>query len=802
MSERKHPLAKCEECPLRLVGTFVPSVGPEKAEVAFVGEAPGRQEALHGIPFTGPSGKLLDRVLQYHEIRREDVLLTNACLCRPPDNATPTPAAQAACRPRLLAELEGREANTVVALGNTAAETLLGASGVTKLRVGQGRFTDRLPGVRIIPTVHPAACLRQSDLFPHLVTDIGKVYGLVDPWKPPAWKAYEEPQEALDVLEALAELTGPVVVDIECDVDKDSGFDHPNQYKMLCVGLAYADDRVVVIGERALEDEGVRGALAAYLRTHDVIAHNGKFDLAGLYPLLGPLRLWFDTMLASYVLDERPGIHSLGTLGVERLGTPDWKDQLKPYLRKGVTEDGLDSYTGYGRIPRAVLYRYNALDCSVTRGGWKLLAEELDRHRLREVHDALVRRSNELVYVELNGIAIDLDYNRKLITDYTFTIDEKRTRLNEILKENGFEEYTPYNPNSPQQTLKLVQNGFHFQLPLLRRPDGTMRPTTNREAMTGILERCEPGTWIHEFFTVFLEFKKESKLYGTFVKGIRQRLYRGRVYPTFLLHGTTSGRLACRNPNLQNIPRESSIRRQFVPSRPENVFVSVDYSQAELRVLTYLAGEEWFRDIFNGGERDLFDELTPRLYTGVDRRALTKAEWKELRIRVKAFVYGLGYGRTAFTIASEFKIPMAEAEALERRFFETIPAVVQFQQDVRQRVLDGHDLITPFGRHRRFHLITNENWQAVKNEALAFLPQSTAADMCMDAFVRIRQELRGIGWVRNLIHDAILVEVPEHRADEVAALMQDIMEEEGDKLVGGYVKFATEATIGRSWGDV
>jgi uracil-DNA glycosylase family 4 len=802
--ERKHPLAKCEECPLRGgAGLFVPSDGPEKAELAIVGEAPGRQEIVHGKPFKGPSGQLLDRVMEYHELVRADTLLTNATLCRPVVGVTPPSAAITACRPRLEGELRARGVRTAVALGNSAAEALLGVSGVTKLRVGRGRPGRWLPDVRVITTVHPAACLRQSDLFPHLATDLGKVAVESSPWKPPAYRAYDTRSDALAALAALAEIDDFVVVDIECDVDKDLGFDHPNQYKMLCVGLCYADNRVVVIGEKALEDEDVQQALGEYLRSHRVAAHNGKFDLAGVYPLFGDVRLWFDTMLANYCLDERPGQHALGTLGVELLGAPDWKDDLKPYLKKGVTEDGLEGYMGYGRIPRPVLYKYNAYDCAVTRGLVHYYERELQRHKLRNLHDALVRRSNELKFVDLNGIALDIGYNNQLMTSYVKNIDYYRDSMNQALKENGFEEYVPFNPNSPKQTVALLEGGMKFVLPRLRNPKtGLPSPTTNKEAIAGLKEKVEEDSWLWQWFDDFQNFKREAKLYGTFVKGIRRRLYRGRVYPTFLLHGTTSGRLACRNPNLQNIPRASTIRRQFVPARSENVFISVDYSQAELRVLTYLAQEPWFRDIFNGGERDLFDELTPRLYPGATLEKVGKAGWKELRIRVKAFVYGLGYGRSEFSIAKEYKMPIEEAVRAKEAFFETIPNVVKFQEDVRAQVQMGRDLVTPFGRHRRFHLITNENWDAIKNEALAFLPQSTAADICMDAFVRVRRELRGVGWVRNLIHDAILVEAPANRADEVAVLMQQIMEEEGNRLTNGYVRFATEATIGRSWGDV
>src|SRR5687767_6545018 len=140
MDERKHPLAKCEECPLRDDGVFVPTAFPKGSSngIAVVGEAPGFYESAYKEPFRGPSGKLLDKVLDYHGIKRDETLLTNACLCRPEGNATPEATAIAACRPRLAAELEGTE--KVLTLGNTASRVVLNTTaGVQSLRIGPAR---------------------------------------------------------------------------------------------------------------------------------------------------------------------------------------------------------------------------------------------------------------------------------------------------------------------------------------------------------------------------------------------------------------------------------------------------------------------------------------------------------------------------------------------------------------------------------------------------------------------------------------------------------------------------------------
>lgn len=805
MNERKHPLAKCEECPLQVGGKLVSSEGPEKASIAFVGEAPGIQEARGERQFVGPSGKLLNLVLRHHNIDRDEVFLSNATLCRPNDGSAPTKSAISACRPRLLGELEDRGVELAVALGNSASEALLGTSGVTKLRVGPPKESRIVPGLRVVPTVHPAACLRQGDQFPNLVTDIGKVRISNEVWNPPTYVVAESVDSARAFLREIARRleTGDglvdnpervLVVDIEVDIEKDTAFDHPNQYGMLCVGLGYDKSKVVVLSESVMGSQEVRDDLGELLRGSRVVAQNGKFDLAGLYPLIGGCELWFDTMLASYVFDERPGVHGLKYMAVEYLGAPQYDEEIKKYV---------GPKDGYGAIPRNLLYRYNAYDVSCTYDMYQLWSERFnqgdDGLELRRVHDFLVAASNQLMYVELNGIAVDREYLQTLNEEYLNRLHSIEDRLDEVVGRLGTGPHRDYdrrggiNPRSPLQ-VKAYLNDKDIKV-----------DSTNEETLKMLLDRQslpKDEEDVKDFISTLLTHRRESKLHGTYVKGIAKRLYGGRVYPTFLLHGTTTGRLACRNPNMQNIPRESSIRRLFVPSKPDHVFVQTDYSQAELRVLSYLAGDAYFRDIFNAGDIDVFDDLTPILYPHADKSSMTKEEWKELRIRVKAYVYGVSYGRSEFSIATEFGISVAEARAGMDRFFGVIPEIVAFRNETRAKVLDGNDLVTPWGRHRRYALITDENKQAILNEALAFLPQSTASDMCVQALTWTRPQLKGLGWIRNIVHDSLLVECHEEDAEEVTQIIETNMIESAKTIVGDYVKFAVESTVGKSWGDV
>jgi uracil-DNA glycosylase family 4 len=790
--------ADCSHCPLR-DAAYVPSQIPTGRErlsgerrIAIVGEAPGFYEGTYGRPFTGPSGKLLGAVLSHHSIKRSEVLLTNVCLCRPQDNATPPRAAVVACKGRLAREIREFETTDIIALGGTAGTLLVDDPGtITTLRVGPPKRGARFlnanssteNNISVIPTWHPAYCLRNADAFPALVSDIGKLKeSRREPWNEPIWRAFDDAPSASAVIDKLAAGEGPLVIDIEVGIEKDvAGDDHPNNYTLLCVGIAYARGRAVVLGESALTDDAVASKLRTLFRSRKLIAHNGKFDLAGLYPKFGTLKLWFDTMLASYCLDERPGNHGLKVLAVEKLGAPKYDDEIKKYIPKR---------GNYANIPRPILYKYNAYDVACTWELYEMFTEAMEREDVRKVHDFLIEASNQLMFLELNGIAIDKEAMTKLETEYLARLDDIEKEMNVIvgrtvvLDDPSIITLGTLNPRSPKQ----IKEYFESQRVHVA--------STNEETLRALLERLPGTSPARSFVEVLLRYRRQHKLYSTYIAGIRKRMYRGRIYTTYMLHGTTSGRLASRNPNLQNIVRDKEIRRQFAVSRPGNVLIQGDYKQAEARIMTFLGQDEYLREILSRDEEgyDFFNELSDQLYG--------KGKWgKEQRIRTKAFFYGIGYGREFWSIAREYGLTSREGERQYRAFTDLIPGVMNWQQEVKEHVLSGKPLITPFGRRRRFWLITEQNRKDVLNEALSYVPQSTASDICLSALIRVRPMLRGLGFLRLTIHDALVAECSEGHADEVSQLLSSVMADEGRKFTD-YIPFPVDISIGKSWGDL
>ena len=763
---RRHPLAKCEECALNNPNTiFVPSREPASGEVklVIVGEAPGVQEARKGVPFIGPSGRLLDTVLRGHGLRREDAFITNACLCRPKDNATPTARDVAACSGRLKQEVTQACAggSPIIALGNIAASAIFDTKvAITSFRVGPAKESPLYPGTRVVATVHPAYVLRLADAFPLFVDDIGKVKSDVRVnWEPPTFRVFDQVHLACTALRQLQERAGDVVVDIEVGAEKDTEFVHPDQYQLLCVGLSYAPGRAIVIGEGPIQDPGVRYMLSRVLENPRarVVAHNGKFDLAGLKHITGRSTLGFDTMLASYAVDERQGTHGLKYLAVEKLGAPNYAVEIHRYIGK---------HENFAHVPRKVLYKYNAYDVCCTYLLKDMYERQMRQAGVSGVHNMLVRASNMLMDAEMAGVSVDRRYLKHLANEFIDQLEGLEKNLSHWVE----------NPRSPIQVRAALKKlGANVQ--------STNIDTLVQLQRIGITKECR------EFVGLMMEHRKATKLYGTYIKGTLRRLYKGKVHPTFLLHGTTTGRLSCRNPNLQNVPRDSTMRRMFIPA-PGKSFVQADYKGAELRVLACEARDSYLRQLFKDG-RDIHSEVATRFF-GPNFT-------KDQRVRAKAVVFGLAYGREEYSLAQEYDIPVAEAKRYLDAFFELIPDVVRWRDSIKQQILHGEDdLTTAFGRHRRIWLVTEDNRRDVVKEGLAFVPQSTASDICLSAAMELHEK-HGLD-IRLLVHDSILVETDQ--PEEVARLMHEVMPRVAEEVYSDYVPFPADVTIGASWGDV
>lgn len=767
----KHPLADCEHCPL-VNERLVPSASPQGATLAVVGEAPGYQETVYGQPFVGPSGKLIKELLGNAGVVWESTFRTNVVLCRPPNNEDPSPEAITACKPRLLAEIDASGCDTVLATGGFAAKAFTGSGdGILKQRIGPPKRSIHNSGLRVVPTVHPAYVLRSSDAFPFLVTDIQKIREQVRTFQEPEYVVPNSANEANALLEIFVP-GRPLAVDIETRVDKETAYEHASQYDLLCIGLSNGAHTVILPGEY-LQDRAVGFRLGTTLSNSRIIAQNGKFDIPALWRFAPNLRLWFDTLLASYALDERTsGIHSLDYMGQEHLGAPNWKADIKQYT-KGSGD--------YGRIPRDTLHRYNAFDVACTYQLYVLLRERLRARNLLHLHDFLVRASNALMRMEDEGVAIDTAHLAELGRDFSARLSAQETRLSQWVA----------NPRSWQQ-VQAALNSL-----------GVGTPSTDVSHLQQIRARMDEyisagravtkAQVVCEFIDALLDYRHWHRLHSTYVEGTRKRLYNGRIHTSYKLHGTVTGRLSSANPNVQNIPREGGLRPLYVASNG-NIFLEVDFAQGELRIITLLAGVDRWTEAFRQGRsplRELAAELFGASYT------------LQQYTRTKNIVYGTSYGMVLGRgdqgvkyARNELKMSNDEAYRYQQRYFALVPEVPLWQEKTRAFVKGGGTLTTYKGRSRHFWHISKENEKDILNEALAFVPQSTLSDICLTGTCLLVE--RGYH-PRITVHDSVVVECRTDDVEPTQAAITAAMREAAEEFTTD-IPMPVEYKISKVWG--
>lgn len=157
----------CKLCKRRKQPVF--GAGNLTPEIVFIGEAPGREEDKVGIPFVGRAGKLLDKLLEKLDVKREDVWVGNVCKCRPPENRTPEDSEMSKCSPYLKRQLAIIKPKVIICLGTTAVRGLVGLNGgITRMR---GTWKE-YEGIKVMPTYHPAYILRNKNMLPDLFNDV------------------------------------------------------------------------------------------------------------------------------------------------------------------------------------------------------------------------------------------------------------------------------------------------------------------------------------------------------------------------------------------------------------------------------------------------------------------------------------------------------------------------------------------------------------------------------------------------------------------------------------------------------
>lgn len=538
----------------------------------------------------------------------------------------------------------------------------------------------------------------------------------------------------------------------------------------------------VVIPEELAETDKATELIKRLCDTCTVICHNGTFDMPYLSKRLG-IRVYHheDTLLMHFVLDNLAGEHGLKPLARRWLRAEDWDSDAKSYLKGGAY---------FENIPREKLYEYNLADVVWTFKLYEYFLPMLKNSGKYDYYRYRMQVTKVLNDVQMNGVAVSLEALDELEEKYKRQCDENLVTLREHAGED-------FNPQSPKQ----IKDYFTSK--------GVSSPSFDSDHLKKLKREGKEV----EFIDALLAYRYAAKVIGSFIANVRRKVGEdGRIHPYYLPHGAKTGRLSAKGPAIQTMGRDSGIKRALV-AEPGCKIISCDYSQAELRTVAELADDKAMIAAFQPGAPDFFDDLMtkiwPEEFPTIEAYESFKHEHpktaKNRRALVKSVVYGLNYGRGVVAIATALEQPIEVAQHVVDQYLGAYPGLRDWQARVRHSVgrkEEDNERKTKFALTFNPLFVSDSNYSSTQNEALAFVPQSTANDICLNAAIKINEQVGQYGAkLIGLVHDATYVECPEETIEECSKMMEREMAQAAT-LVFNRVPFAAEAEVGNNWEEV
>jgi uracil-DNA glycosylase family 4 len=786
----------CDTCPHRKGQCINRPANPQRKKMIVVGDAPTIYEIRANDYFQGQIGNLLRVCLKQLGANLDDIWFTGVTGCMNSDRSKPTPAdAIAACRERLLSEIP--EGSRILICGSSPLEALAPQFG--KIRSARGLMVD-LPELGSVATLtyHPAMIFNDTFFFTDFINDLRKFISRDRPYQ------VNLPKTVLcssvrEIQRAVMKLRRSYLI----FVDLETTSLDPLCGEIVLMGLQGDDDEAFHIPGLMLDRPYVRRIVKSLLEDRSIpsAAHNIGFDTKWVKSKLGiDWRPTIDTMLLHYTLDERSkdeddskgnsnrgglvGVHGLKTLVQARYDVPDYSKPLDDYLKdltktRRSLKDARE--VNYGDVPLEILSPYLTHDLYFTRLLARDLYEEAQEEGVAKVHDnILIPAALALRDVELTGVLIDQQVLLDAKVKFEAEAEECLRQLREITGVDDF------NPNSPKQVAELLYD--NLKLPQIK---GKGR-STDQETMDQLAKS-------HPAVKLITDARQKTKMIGTYVTGILNRISEdGRLRGEFLLHGTQTGRLSSRNPNLQNIPVLIGplIRNAFIAS-PGYTLIEADYSQLELRVAALFSGDEKMIDSYRRGI-DIHRVVASEVFH-VPPEQVTQMQ----RYIAKYIDFGILYGRQAHSLAAnELQCSVEEAQGYIDSFLGRFQGLSKWMKETQRKSLQQGYVESKFGRRRRFPLILESNRGDIERKSVNTPIQSTASDLCLTALTRINSRFQKTGHGRVLltVHDSILIEAKNEYLDDALAVVHDEMETH--TLPDSPVPFVVDVKVGQSWGKL
>jgi len=392
-----------------------------------------------------------------------------------------------------------------------------------------------------------------------------------------------------------------------------------------------------------------------------------------------------------------------------------------------------------------------------------------------------------------DGISIKVEFLKKLSVEHHKTLELLERS---IWKQAGVE----FNINSPKQLGEVLFETMNINTSGIKKTSTGARSTRESE-----LEKLrEENPIVNDI----LEYRELQKLLSTYVDAIPSQLGEdGRLHPTFVQTGTTTGRIASQGPNVQNIPMRTDIGRKvrnaFVAEKG-NMLVSLDYSQVELRIAAMLSGDQKLLDVFKNNE-DIHAAVASEVF-GVPKEKVDKA----MRSHAKTINFGILYGMGVTSLKKSLGSSMQEARAFYARYFERFEGLSHYIDEIKKTTAKRGYTETFFGRKRFFEGINSHIpyiKAAAERMAINAPIQGTQADLLKLAMIDIDSYIKKSKLVDEVkmllqVHDELLFEIKEEYANEVALEIKKKMESIISTKDSKGVLFVTDVSVGKNWGEM
>ena len=786
---------------------FVKTIGEKNSPIMLIAESPGSEEAREGVPLIGPSGKMLNFLLQQAGISRHECVITNVARVQPPQNniahyfqdrnmTIPTPQMQEWID-LLKTEIVEYNPNIIVALGATAMYVLTGEKGITNFR-GFIQKCSLAPSFKIIATYHPAAILREYRLHFTSIMDLRKALRnseskqiVPDHRRLHATISFNEFMQYIHEQSQLTTDDPPLAVDIETV--------QPNSHISI-IGIADSptsaysfeilrNHKPILIRDNELL---LWKSLDFLFQKRRLIFHNGSYDATVFMNNNGIhcKNFAIDTLIAAHIcFPETP--RSLSYLSSILLDVEAWKhtSQLTPTL-------------------------YNAADCANTYGIWEVLENELQKKNLMKIFNFEMSQVEPAIMLQLQGLKVNEEVRSSIKEKSTLRITELEKELEDLVGKK-------INYSSPKQLQQLLY--FDLELPIQYK---RRKVATDDRKMSADAESIKK-LWLKTHSPILekiMELKKLVKLVTGFLN--IEVSSAGTIHTSYNITGATMTReskgftvddegayksfgrwsssksiiLPYGSGNNQNLPKKA--RKMF--TAPEGkVFLQADYKQAEAVVVAYLTGDSRLKRMFSdsyGKSNSYCDEHyydvhrhTAALMFRKDVSDVTKEE----RTIGKTLRHAVSYAAGPAVISARLDIPLRDAKLLLQTYYNANPHLQMWQQRIQEELRQTRTLTNLFGRR---HYFLSRWGDDLFRSAYSFMPQSTVGDLLNKALVELYYNHPEIDIVLQL-HDAVYCFAPENNIKQYAQVLQKTMAIPL-KYKNEEFLIDTDFSIGKSWGEM